>query len=97
ARQAAAHHHYVNRSFLVWHADPAVIDLAGVAAIRQQCITHNVGLITFTRPDDFSTFQVQLPAPREQRDPTVLESFVQERLPEHLFNRLIGEGDPNAG
>lgn len=85
--EAAAHARYSTHSWALYHVtdDTETEDTTRMAAEAQRL---GIGLVFFTKPDDFETWDIRAESRRQTPDPALHEEFVSVQLSEHAKDRI---------
>lgn len=87
--EALAQNRLVHYSYLVWHVPPPVLETKRFLAIYESCEAYGVGLITFHRQVDASTFTTHLLPQRAEPTPNAVDEFIETRFTEADRNRVL--------
>lgn len=88
--EALAHRRAATHAYIMLHVPSA--EAGAVQATLDEILavarTHGVGVITFSDPDNFDTWQELEEAHRFDTDPERLDNFIATQLPENVRNRV---------
>lgn len=78
--ETLAHKRWVHRAFLILYAPPGFDDADTIIDLKLECGRYGLGLITFSRLNDNSSFVEHVPAERESIPPQLTEEFIESRM-----------------
>jgi hypothetical protein len=87
--EALAQSRLVHYSYLVWHTPASTLSTRKFNNIYESCEAYGVGLITFHRRADASSFAIHLQPQRAEPTPNVVDEFIETRFEEADRNRLL--------
>lgn len=91
--EALAHRRAATHAYVLLHVptkQQAVLTetLQAVLAVAR---SHGVGVVTFSDPDDYNTWEETAPAERVEPDPERLNNFIESQLPDKVKMRIAKE------
>ena len=88
--EALAHRRSTTRSYLAVHVPKSLDDQSqkNLELICEEASRHDVGVVTFEEPDDYSTWDFKVEAGAGATDPSRLNEFIETQLSEQNRKKL---------
>jgi hypothetical protein len=87
--ETAAHSRFATRSYLLIHSSTGDPDTEEFLRVEQECERFGLGLIVFTDPEDWKTYNLIQEAERKNPDPADMNSFVASQISKDNQTRIL--------
>ena len=88
--ETASHSVYAHKSYLALHVPTGMkIDVAIVERFERECERFKIGLMTFSNPQDWSTFESIVDAGRNNPEPLATSGFIASQINKENQNRIL--------
>jgi hypothetical protein len=87
--ETAAHSRFSTKSYLLIHSPDGVPDTQEFQRVERECERFGLGLITFTDPHDWNTYDTLEEAERRNPDPADVNSFISSQLSRDNQTRIL--------
>ncbi len=88
--ETAAHSRFSNKSYLLIHSPNGVPDTEEFERVERECKRFGLGLITFSDPQDWNTYETRQEAERKNPDPADVNSFISTQVTKHNQTTILG-------
>jgi hypothetical protein len=88
--ETASHSLYAHKSYFALHVPAGTkIDGPVMERLERECKRFKVGLITFTNPEDWATFETIVEAERNNPEPSATSGFIGTQIKQENQNRIL--------
>jgi hypothetical protein len=87
--ETAAHSRFATRSYLLIYSPSGVPDTEEFERVERECDRFGLGLITFSNPQDWSTYTTKQEADRRNPDPADVNSFISTQVSRDKQTRVL--------
>lgn len=87
--ETAAHSRFSTRSYLLIHSSSGVSDTEEFQRVERECERFGLGLIVFTDPEDWKTYDTIQEAERRNPDPADMNSFIASQISKENQTRVL--------
>lgn len=87
--EAAAHSAFAHKSYLAIQVSNSAQQNPDLERVRSECRRFGVGLISFGKPSDWQTFEVQVEPDRREPDPRIIDEFITKQISSENQRQLL--------
>jgi hypothetical protein len=88
--ETAAHSRFSTKSYLLIHLPHGVPNTEEFRRVERECERFGLGLITFTDPQDWNTYETGEEAERRNPDPADMNSFIASQIKRENQTQILG-------
>ncbi len=87
--ETAAHSRFSTKSYLLIHSPTGVPNTEEFQRVERECERFGLGLIAFTDPEDWKTYETLQEAERRNPDPADMNSFIASQVSKENQTRVL--------